>query len=67
MNFDLSNRTDQELEELFGSNKPGTDFWAACKMELERRKRKNDFWRKDIVAWIALVLALISLIWQFVK
>jgi|GEM_PF-2051663 len=60
--FDLSSKSEQQLRELIGSQKPGTDFRVACEIELEKRRRRREFWRRDIVAWIALAIALISLL-----
>ena len=33
-----------------------------AKLELERRQRSRRFWRQDLVAWLALVLAILSLV-----
>jgi hypothetical protein len=33
----------------------------AAKLELERRERRYRFWHQDLVAWLALILAIISL------
>jgi len=40
---------------------------AACKAALEFRNRRRDFWSKGIVAWIALIIASASFIWQIAK
>ncbi|OGP59979.1 MAG: hypothetical protein A2V65_01620 [Deltaproteobacteria bacterium RBG_13_49_15] len=67
MEFDVTRKTEQELREKIGGMNPGTDFRVACEIELDRRKRWKDFWTKGIVAWVALLIALASLIWQIVK
>ncbi len=39
----------------------------AAKLELERRERHRRFWRQDLVAWLALFLAVLSLVVTAVK
>ena len=43
----------------------GTQGWhpnsAGCIAELARRDLNVQFWRRDIVAWLALIIAVISL------
>jgi hypothetical protein len=65
--FDVRHKTEQELREKIGSMNPGTDFRVSCEIELEKRKWRKDFWTKGIVAWIALVIASISLIWNIIN
>jgi len=65
--FDLKHKAEQQLREIIGSNRPGTDFHAAAETQLAKMLWWRDFWTKGIVAWIALIIALISLIWQIAK
>ena len=37
----------------------------AAKLELEHRERNYRFWHQDLVAWLALVLAIFSLVVSF--
>ena len=60
--FDLSNKSEQQLRELIGSQKPGTDFRVACELALEKLQRKKEFWRKDIILWISLGVSILALV-----
>jgi len=62
MKYDLKNKTDLELLELIKTKTPTSDLHIEATHELERRKDLRTFWRKDIVAWIALFVALGSLV-----
>ena len=54
--------TDEELHRRIGAYVPDSDQFTAAKVELERRERNRTFWRKDIVAWLALALSIVSLL-----
>jgi hypothetical protein len=41
---------------------PMAEEHIAARAELARRERARNFWRKDIVAWAALLLAIVSLL-----
>jgi len=58
---------DAELLRRVHSLTPQAEEHIAAKLELERRERKRRFWRQDLVAWLALVLAVISLIVSAMK
>jgi hypothetical protein len=60
--IDLSNKTDLELLELMHKKTETSDLHIAAKHEYEKRKRKREFWSKNIVAWTALFISLCSLI-----
>jgi len=60
--FDLSNKSEQELRERIGSMTPGTDFRVACERALEKLQRKKEFWRKDIILWISLGVSILALV-----
>jgi hypothetical protein len=62
--FDVSHKSEQELRELIGGQNPGTDFRVSCEIELDRRKWRKEFWTKGIVAWIALIIASVYLLWN---
>lgn len=64
---DLSKYPDLNLVRVLRADKAKLIDRAAAEVELERRRRWRDFWSKGIVAWIALAMALISLIWQIAK
>lgn len=53
---------DFELHLLVNSKVPMAEEHIAAKLELDRRDRNRRFWRQDLVAWLALVLSVISLI-----
>ena len=54
--------TDEELHRRLGAYVPDSDRFTAAKVELERRERMRGFWRRDIVAWLALFLSVVSLV-----
>jgi hypothetical protein len=62
MKYDLKNKTDLELRTLIKTKTETSDLHIEATHELERRKDVRTFWRKDIVAWIALLVALGSLV-----
>lgn len=62
MKHDLSNKTEDELLELLHTKVPTGDLYIAAKIQYEKLLRKRNFWSKDIVAWLALVFSLGSLI-----
>jgi hypothetical protein len=68
--FNLSNKTEQQLREIIGTNNPGTDFRVAAEIELRERddktQRKRDFWTR-FIAISGLLIALASFIWQILK
>jgi len=51
-----------ELHLLVNTKVPMAEEHIAAKLELDRRYRNRRFWRQDLVAWLALVLSVISLI-----
>jgi hypothetical protein len=40
---------------------------AGAKAELERRKAFTEFWTKNVVSWLALIVAIASLIISIIK
>lgn len=70
MKFDFSKTSEQRLREMIGSMNPGDECRVAAELELESRRNKiqskSDFWTK-VIAVTALIIALISLIWQTLK
>ena len=54
--------TDFELHKQVNTKIPMAEEHIAAKLELERRERSRRFWRQDLVAWLALCLAIISLV-----
>ena len=58
---DVRKMTPFDVHQMVGTKTPQSELYIAAKVELERRERRDRFWRKDIVAWLALVLAIISL------
>lgn len=63
---DLSKLSDDKLIELLSTKTPTGDLFVAAKIEYENRIKKREFWRKDIVAWLALGIALCSLLLQLI-
>jgi len=51
-----------ELHLLVNTKIPMAEEHIAAKLELDRRDRNRRFWRQDLVAWLALVLSVVSLI-----
>lgn len=51
-----------ELHQLVNTKVPTSEEHIAAKLELERRDRNRRFWRQDLVAWLALVLSVVSLV-----
>jgi hypothetical protein len=51
-----------ELHLLVNTKTPMAEEHIAAKLELDRRDRSRRFWRQDLVAWLALVLSVVSLI-----
>ncbi|PKN20910.1 MAG: hypothetical protein CVU71_03785 [Deltaproteobacteria bacterium HGW-Deltaproteobacteria-6] len=64
---DMSGYPDENLLTVILADNSSLVDKAASKAEMDRRNRRRDFWSKGIVAWIALAIALTSLIWQIVK
>lgn len=62
MKYDLKNKTDLELLGLIKTKTETSDLHIEATHEWERRKDIRIFWRKDIIAWIALLVALGSLV-----
>lgn len=62
MNYDLSKKSDEELIKLLHTKLPTGDLYIAAKIEYEKRLGKRTFWRKDIVAWLAFGVSIISLV-----
>ena len=57
--------SDTELERILSRKIPTSNEAIAAKVERERRERYRAFWRKDIVAWILLLLSLVSIVVTF--
>jgi hypothetical protein len=53
---------DAELRRLIHTESLTSTPHIAAKHVLEKRERWRRFWSKDIVAWLALVLSIISLL-----
>jgi predicted nucleic acid-binding Zn ribbon protein len=53
---------DNDLEIIVSTKIPMSQEAIAARVELARRERKRTFWRKDIVAWIALALSVVSIV-----
>jgi hypothetical protein len=59
--------TDSELYKLAAGFNPAMEAGEAPRAELRRREAIRSFFRKDIVAWIALVISIFSLLVAFLK
>ena len=57
--------SDREISELAAQFRPDTPQGSGPREEIECRKSQRQFWKKDIVAWLALVISIISLIVTF--
>ena len=64
---DVSKYPDQNLMAVVMADNASLSDRAACRLELEKRKWRKDFWSKGIVAWIALVLSVVSIILNLLK
>jgi len=58
--------TDFQLHQLMGG-RTQDEMHCAATVELERRARKYRVWHNDIVAWLALGLAILSLAVSILK
>ena len=52
---------DVDLEIIVSTKVPTSQEAIAARVELGRRERRRTFWLRDIVAWIALILSVISI------
>lgn len=57
--------SDFELHMSVNSKIQMSEEHIAAALELERRERNCRFWHQDLVAWLALVLAIFSLVVSF--
>ena len=57
--------SDIELERVLATKISTSHAAIAARAEIARRERKRTFWRKDIVAWIALVVTVVSIVIGF--
>jgi uncharacterized protein YjlB len=64
---DMSGYPDENLLTVIMADNASLTDKAAAKAEMDRRHFWRDFWLKGIVAWIALVIGSLSLIWQIVN
>ena len=53
--------TDYELHQQVNTKVSTSEDHIAAKAVLEHRERHRRFWSKDLVAWLALFLAIVSL------
>jgi hypothetical protein len=60
-------QSDIELRIRVGTKDKSSQSHIFAQQELDRRKRCRSFWRKDIIAWAALALSIISLFKQYLK
>jgi hypothetical protein len=58
--------TDFQLHQLL-AGMPHDEMHCAATVELERRARNYRFWHNDVVAWLALGLAILSLVISIFK
>ena len=59
--------TDFELHQMVNTKMPQSELHIAAKVELERRERRHRFLNQYLVAWLALGLAVLSLVVSFLK
>jgi len=67
MGHDLSKKSEKNLIKYLYTKTPGCDIHVEATHELEKRKRDREFWRKDVVAWLALGLSIISIYLHYSK
>jgi len=67
MQYDLSKESEEKLIEYLNTKTPTGPLHIAAKIEYEKRVRKRDFWRKDIVIWLALCVSICALIVSIVS
>lgn len=53
---------DIDLEIIVSTKVPSSQEAIAAKFELARREKRRTFWLRDIVAWIALALSVVSIV-----
>jgi hypothetical protein len=54
-----------ELHQIRGTKIPGSDEHVVATTELDRRNSRTTFWRKDILAWVALAVSIFALVRTF--
>lgn len=54
--------SDEELAKILQNQRENSEAFLFAKLTIEKRRDRRQFWRKDIIAWIALILSTCSLI-----
>lgn len=62
MKHDLTNKTEDELIEFLHTKEKTGPLYIAAKIEYDKRIRRRNFWSKDIIAWLALIISLGSFV-----
>ncbi len=59
----FSKKSIRELDVIIQKSPPESGIYQKAKKELRRR----EFWRKDIISWVALLISIIALYLQLFK
>lgn len=59
--YDLSKKTEEELLKIMHKNLETSNLHIEAKHAYNKLIRKKEFWSKNIVAWLALGVSIISL------
>ena len=60
--YDLSKKTEDELLKIMHKSVETSDLHIEAKHAYNKLLRKKEFWSKNIVAWLALGVSIISLV-----
>ena len=60
--YNLSGKTDSELYQIIARTNPADDQHCDAIEELDRIKRRRDFWSIKVVSWFALGLSIIAIL-----
>ena len=65
--IDFKKLTNVELYKLRDGYHGGSPTSAGAKEELERRRIAHEFWTRNVVAWLALLVSIAALVVSLVK
>lgn len=67
MIHDYRGYSDQQLFEYIYNRVPHSDEHMSAQYELSRRREQKEFWYRTVVAWSALGVAVVSLIFSAIS
>lgn len=54
--------SDEELAKIIQIHPENSEAFLLAKLTIEKRIDRKQFWRKDIISWVALILSICSLL-----